>query len=330
MDNIKQGGEFDFIRYIKTQAPTNADIPLSIGDDTCILPSCEKESLVSTDMLLENIHFRQSHASPELIGHKTATANLSDIAAMGGKAKYFLLSLALPKKLKETWKELFIKGLVNALNEFDVTLVGGDTSASPDKIFINGIILGESVGKPVKRSGAKAGDFIYVSGYPGEAAAAIDVLEKHSSGVMVHQKILKLAQEKHYKRQAELRLGAEISKRTLATSMIDLSDGLVGDISHLTLDFGLGANIWEENIPVSPHFDSFVQVEQKEEMMLNGGEDYQLIFTSRLNIDSREFAEIQKMGVRCIGQVSNTEKIILKKKNGEKVELKNKSFDHFA
>jgi len=320
MDELKSCGEFEFIRSISGRCAKRADIILPIGDDTCAL-KINNPLLVSSDLLVEDVHFRLSHVPASLIGKKTAIANMSDIAAMGGNALYLLLSIAVPKNLQKNWLRDFMDGLLDKLNQFGVVLVGGDTSSSSEKVFINATILGESVTAPIQRSTASPGDFICISGYPGEAAAALDVLEKHRTS--------ELAQKTHYERTPQLELGKIISKNSLATAMIDTSDGLVGDLAHLTIDFGMGAVLWEKEIPVSPLFPLLFENLRKNYLsyMLNGGEDYKLLFTSKKDVADIE--ELKGKGVFCIGKVTDSPEIILRKNSGEKVILENKSFNHF-
>jgi len=312
------GGEFGFIKWLSEHCPDNT-IPLSIGDDTCVLPG-EESILASSDMLVEDVHFSVLHAPARLIGIKTVRVNISDIAAMGGRALYFLLSVAVPKTTSDVWLREFMEGVFYALAQCNVSLVGGDTSASPDKIFVNGTILGRSLGSgPIRRDTASSGDYIYISGCPGEAAAALDALENNSTI---------LAQKTHYSRTPTLGLAAIISSKSIASAMIDTSDGLLGDLGHLTSDCGLGAVLWEDKLPVSPLFKSLVPGQDYLPYMLNGGEDYHLLFTSSIPESDISFQDGN--AVYCIGRVTESLGIFLQTRDGKKIPVRNKSFDHFS
>jgi len=312
------GGEFGFIDWISKQCPEN-NVPLSIGDDTCVL-SGEKSILASSDVLVEDVHFRVSHAPARMIGIKTVRVNLSDIAAMGGQALYFLLSVAVPKSTTDVWLRDFMEGVFYALAECGVSLVGGDTSSSPDKIFLNGTILGRSLGKgAVRRSTASPGDYIYISGYPGEAAAALYALENASTP---------LAQRTHYLRTPQLNLAAMLSSNSVASAMIDTSDGLLGDLGHLTSEHGLGAVLWEDSLPVSPLFKTLVQGQDYLPYMLNGGEDYHLLFTSAM--PKSDILLHTGTPVYCIGRVTESQEVFLKTKDGRELPVCSESFEHFS
>lgn len=236
----------------------------AIGDDCTVLPIGGDEALViTTDMLVEGVHFLREATTAEELGRKSLAVNLSDVAAMGLPAVATLLSVALPSNAGEEWAKEFIAGYHSLSQERCVALVGGDTTASEDKIVINVVAVGRGPLSNVKRrSAAKAGDAIYVGGQLGASALGLrDIL----SG-----KVDTPNAELHRQPMAQSQEGVWLGGRAEVHAMMDLSDGLASDLCHILRASHCAAEIFVENIPA---------VEGDVESAVCGGEDYKLLFT---------------------------------------------------
>jgi thiamine-monophosphate kinase len=277
-----------------------------IGDDCAVLRiSPAHETLVTTDFSLEGIHFRREWHSAKFIGHRCLTRGLSDIAAMGGVPIAAFLSLALPPKLSQAWVNRFMKGLLALAGQHNVTLAGGDTAQSPSGVLADIIVLGSIPrGKAILRSGAKPGDAIYVTGSLGASAAWLkQLLQGHKPRRMPNSLFP----------QPRLQTAQFLRQKHLATAMIDLSDGLSTDLSHICEESGVGAELWQDAIPRATIKKSTVALEAA----LHGGDDYELLFTA----PERKAVPNQIAGVPAqkIGRIVSGQSIFLLNKSGRKV-----------
>jgi thiamine-monophosphate kinase len=275
--------EFGFIQQITKRYGL-----AKIGDDCAVLPKDKKNDLlISTDMLVENIDFRVNWTKPEFIGRKSLTISLSDIAAMGGKPFYSLISIGLPQHIWKTdFIDQFYKGYMELADKFKVELIGGDISKTPELIVIDSTVLGEiKKGKAVLRSGASPGDQIFVTGQLGAAAAGLKLLE---NGIRLNDKI-KIWQKKFiYPQLSPSPFIKSPELAEFASSMIDLSDGLSSDLNHICQKSGVGAKIFADQIPVFHNFNYLSEKNykfylsnssDKLDFALHGGEDFQILFT---------------------------------------------------
>jgi thiamine-monophosphate kinase len=276
--DLQKMGEFGLIDRIRKWV-TISDPALikGIGDDVAVIEMGDHLLLATADILIEGIHFDLSWIDPYRLGKKALAVNLSDIAAMGGIPKYFLISLGFPKNLPFSFISSFYRGLKDRAKRFGVSLIGGDTSLSPN-VVLSICLLGESRKKEIVfRKGARAGDGLFVSGTLGDAALGLKILQR--KGVMKRPKGLI---ERHLSPYPRIELGQAIARHHLATSMIDVSDGLLIDTSHLLTESGVGAQIWEDRIPISRLYRRWISSFSKNpyEIALSGGEDYELLFTA--------------------------------------------------
>jgi thiamine-monophosphate kinase len=266
-------GEFDLIkRYFKRDLVPGATVDLGIGDDCAILSASPgTQSLVSCDMLVEGRHFL-STVAPARLGHKALAVNLSDLAACGATPRAFTLALALPT-VDESFLEGFSQGLFALADAHGITLIGGDTTAGPLNICIT--VIGEvPAGSALLRSGARAGDDLYVSGRLGDARLALEVFRGKLSLQGEQFEQVRLAMECPQPRVA---LGQAL--RGIASSAIDLSDGLIGDLGHLLQASKVGASLALEALPRSSAMaDQPLAIQH--ECMLAGGDDYELLFSA--------------------------------------------------
>ncbi len=283
---IRKFGEFDFIRAIPRSLSRHGPSPsLGIGDDAAVLPSMPSKNLVvSTDILVENIHFQTNTATYFDIGYKAAAVNLSDLAAMGATPSFLLVALALPPGFRPKDWNMFYRGLLSCCQTHGVRLIGGDTSASPTGLFVALTIIGEA--KPqnyLTRSGATPGDLLFVSGTLGDAAAGLTILQARKQPVP-HARLrqpMKHLVRRQLRPSPRILLGQVLAKHQLASAAIDLSDGLSGDLAHLCHQSQVGAWVEESHIPLSSHLEAFAAQNHKPPLSwsLHGGEDYELLFT---------------------------------------------------
>ncbi len=271
-------GEFEFIDNIKSKY--NLD---KIGDDCAVLPKdAETDLLLTADMLVEDIDFRLDWTTPEFLGHKALAVSLSDIAAMGGTPKWAMLSIAVAEKLWKTdFLDRFYAGWHSLARRSRVELVGGDVSRSPDKLVIDSIVGGGvPKGKALLRSGAIVGDAIVVTDHFGGAGGGLRLLE---SGRQFGPELASWEEvliSIHIKPWPQTGTGIYLEQHKLAHSMIDVSDGLASDLQHICKASNVGAKLFADKIPLNLNLpnlcDSF---DDQLDLGLNGGEDFQLLFT---------------------------------------------------
>lgn len=301
--------EFDFIKRIRRRARKRRSairasdlssvlqpsrfrqsLLVGIGDDAAVIKqNAEREMVVTADLLVEDIDFRRDTTEAYLLGHKALAVSLSDIAAMGARPRWALLSLGVPR---EVWNSNFVDdfydGLFALAEAFDVTLIGGDVSRTPSAIVVDSIVLGETMrGRAVLRRGARQGDHIFVTGTLGGAAAGLRLLEH---GARLRKGSLPSSEDERDVEQLLLRQlrpqprvgwGALLGAEQLATAMIDLSDGLSSDLMHLCRESRTGALLEAARLPINPAVSRICGRRALDPLALalNGGEDFELLFT---------------------------------------------------
>jgi thiamine-monophosphate kinase len=298
-------------------------IPAGIGDDCAVirLPPGH-EALVTTDFSLEGVHFRREWHPPDAVGHRCLARGLSDIAAMGGEPIAAFLSLALPAKLPQSWVNRFSVGLLKLAHHFHVALVGGDTAESPNGILADIVVLGSVPrGKAILRSGARPGDRVYVTGELGSSAAALDQLFSGRK-----KKVSVTDFPRHFFPVPRLDAGCFLRENNLASSMIDTSDGLTTDLSHICEESGVGAMLNAAAIPRAVIGAARTPVDLK--FALHGGEDYELLFTAspRAKIPPR----IKGVRVSDIGVITRKQKLQLIYPDQRVETLEAQGWQHFA
>ncbi|HMS38736.1 MAG TPA: thiamine-phosphate kinase [Pyrinomonadaceae bacterium] len=320
--------EFEFITNLKNKYSLN-----KIGDDCAVLPKDSKTDLViTTDLLVEDIDFRLLWTKPDFLGHKSLAVSLSDVAAMGGKPVWSMVSIGVPEAIWKTdFVEKFYEGYIRLARKFNVELIGGDVSKTPDKIVIDSIVAGEvKKGKAILRSGAKVGDLIFVSGELGGASGGLKLLMDN----ILNNEFINIWLENLISRQLQPLPKSSIGRRLgftqIPSAMIDLSDGLSSDLNHLCRASQVGAKIYAEKIPIDSNLvgisNSF---ESRINYALNGGEDFELLFTVSPNIFFSRESFFIKRGFLCIGEVTANAEIIELITNGESRILESKGFRHF-
>lgn len=291
---------------------------LGIGDDCAILQAEPRNQLlVTTDLCIENVHFRREWHPPVVVGHRCLARGLSDIAAMGGTPMACFLSLGFPAKTPSAWVNGFLRGLLALARRHQVSLAGGDIS-SAGEIVADIVVTGQvPAGRAIVRSGAGPGDRIYVTGTLGGSAA---VLQQLSAGETVRPS----RTSPHFYPQPRVEAGQWLQKRGLATAMIDLSDGLSVDLSHICEESRVSARIAAARIPVAPGSDL--------KLALHGGEDYELLFTARGR--SRLPAKIAGVTLTEIGEICTPGNyppaIQILGENGKVTRLRQQGWEHFS
>jgi thiamine-monophosphate kinase len=310
------------IAGIRRQARPNQKVVTGIGDDCAVLRLPPGgEALVTTDFSLEGIHFRRDWHSAESIGHRCLTRGLSDIVAMGGDPVAAFLSLALPRGLPQRWVDGFMRGLLDLADKFGVSLAGGDTAESPHGVLADIVVLGSAPrGKAIRRSGARPGDGIYVSGHLGGSAAALHQMRTHPRSKLNPRDF-----PRHFFPEPRLAVGRLLREKGLASAMIDLSDGLSTDLAHLCEESRVGAEIDAPTIPVATVGKPARVADRK--FVLHGGEDYELLFTAPSG--KRVPSRIAGVAVTQIGRITRGRKIVLIEQTGLRRELVTEGWEHF-
>ena len=319
MESILPLAEKSLIALIRRRAARRRGAIEGIGDDCAILQLPPGHvALVTTDFTLEGVHFRREWHPAETVGHRCLARGLSDIAAMGGTPIAAFLSLALPKDLTQAWVGQFLKGLLKLADAFKVSLAGGDTAQSPGGILADIVVMGSvSKGKAIRRSGARPGDGIYVTGSLGAAAASLKLL-------MAGQKLRPVDYPRQFCPVPRLEVGQFLREKSLASAMIDISDGLSTDLGHICEESGVGAEIQAEAVPVAVIGKPAREVDLR--FALHGGEDYELLFTAPRG--KRVPSRIAGVAVSQIGEVTRERGVILER-NGAKRELPPQGWEHF-
>jgi thiamine-monophosphate kinase len=278
----KTGGELALIERIRARAAKRSSVVrLGIGDDCAILqPIAGEEVLVTTDFSLEGRHFRRDWHSPESVGYRTLARGLSDLAAMGARPVAAFLSLALPRKVARTdWLDRFLDGLFLLADGCGVVLAGGDMAESPsDGVLADIVLVGSAPSdKALRRSGARAGDFLYCTGRLGGAAAELEQLGKTPKRF---REVKAGEDHPHLFPAPRLKAGMALRERQLATACMDISDGLSTDLAHLCESSGVDAEVETARLPLHP-LAKTLGAEAGLAAALHGGEDYELLFTAR-------------------------------------------------
>jgi thiamine-monophosphate kinase len=315
--------EFDLIARHFTRPAANA--VLGVGDDAALIDVTNGMDLaVSTDTMVSGTHFFPD-VDPENLGHKCLAVNLSDMAAMGALPYWAMLALTLPS-VDHAWLAAFAKGFFDLAGEHNVSLIGGDTTRGPLTLTVT--IMGEvPMGAALRRSGAKAGNDVWVSGNLGDAS--LSVAHRHGKLVLseedYHEAVLRL-----YEPTPRVNLGQAL--RGLATSAIDISDGLLADLGHICRLSGVGATVDLSQIPVSAIGAKHFTHDAGLTAIIAGGDDYELCFTAPSNARESiaELTDVLGIPLTRIGQVKRGKGVSLLGADGKPVKIDGRGFDHFS
>lgn len=330
-------GEPALIEIIRKRfANKKRDVLIGIGDDTAVIKPRRENLLLTTDSMVENVHFNMKFTTPYQLGFKIVSVNSSDIYAMGGRPYYLLLDLAMNRNTESQFIDSFFEGIDEASKLYRINLVGGNL-ATAEKMVANATLIGYAK-KPVKRSGAHEGDKIYVTGNLGDSACGLEILKRLKTPFPVTYKTKIPASEKLKRRLSGLGLSSDIAeplvKRHLipearnseafakhATSMIDISDGLFIDLSRLCRESNVGARIYREKIPLSEEMKRAAHSIGLDPLRLAyaGGEDYEILFTAPKN---------KKITAICIGEIIRSGLRIVDD-NGKEKAFSPEGYKHF-
>ena len=328
---ISQIGELALLEQIKKRfGKKSQSVLCGIGDDAAVLKPINKFLLLTTDMMVEGVHFDLAFTTPYQLGFKLASVNVSDIYATGGQPSHVLLNIAVKKETDLQFIDLLFEGLQDALKRYRTVLIGGDLSAAPKDMSLAATLIGYA-DKYLLRSGAKAGDRIYVTGNLGDSACGLQLLKKIKKPISLSRKTRNRNRVPSALRGILTRLGLSwnvvepLFRRHLmpeaknseqfaqhATSMIDISDGFLIDLTRLCDESRTGAKIYEEKIPVSPEMKE-VAVRMGLSplaLALTGGEDYELLFTAPPE---------KKVQAIYIGDIVKSKRVMVSGKGREKI-----------
>jgi thiamine-monophosphate kinase len=341
-------GEFGFISRIAAISRSGTGVVTGIGDDAAVtVLTSGMQLLTSTDMLLEDVHFRHSWHDPYRLGRKSLAASISDIAAMGGIPRWSLLSLAIPSQTSVAFLDEFTRGYLAMAAEHGVALIGGDTCSSKHGLAISVTIMGEQLSERImRRSGARPGDEIWVTGSLGDAAMGLKLLEGgfdsaqppssaqptdcSLSGVEGSDYLVSRLLDPTPRTLA----GIALAEFGLVSAMIDISDGLLADFAHIAELSAVGGTIRLDDLPLSASFRAAAKQfpDFPYQLALSGGEDYELCFTSHPSNRKKIDLIMKKCGIEAtpVGIVTSSSEVVTLRGDGAVCQPKTQGFNHFT
>jgi len=352
-DKLTGGGEFDFINRLRrrenSHSTTATHSPLTthhssllkgIGDDAAVFRQLSGfDTVVTADLLVEGVDFRleRGWATPRDLGHKALAVSLSDVAAMGARPRFCLLSVGVPAA---RWRRRFLEEVyegVRALARLHgVAIIGGDTSRTTAGVVVDSIVIGEArSGRALTRGGAHPGDQIFVTGTLGAAAAGLKVLESRARARLT--KATRALVRRQLRPTPRVEWGALLGEKRLATALIDLSDGLSSDLAHVCRESGVGARVEAELLPVEPLLKSAglrsksagLSEGEALALALDGGEDFELLFTASPRASSGLPREVGGVPVTRVGEVTGERGKVRLVVGGRARLLRPGGFEHF-
>ena len=324
----------------------DSSVLVSIGDDCAVLaPSPDHHLIITTDTLVESIHFDLDYFDPWHLGRKTAAVNLSDAGAMGGNPRWAFLNLAVRPGMTDRFWDSFSKGLLSRLSEYGVSLVGGDTVSTPDRLSLSLTLIGEvKKGKWLSRGRAQPDDLIYCSGNLGEAAAGLELLRKYKEkrspfkdrkrAHRISGAVLKRLVNKHLDPEPRVTLGQALAANGMVQTAIDVSDGIATDLAHICKNSRVGAEVWAREMPVSRALKrtSGILGISPLNLALTGGEDFELLWT----VSEKKESEVRKIAAEIlgyrpfrIGKIVQGDRVILKTSQGAK-DITYQGYEHYT
>ena len=336
MNADRRPSEDDLVRLIRARAarPGASGVRRSIGDDAAVLePSAGTALVATTDLLLEDVHFRRRWAEPADIGWKAMAVNISDIAAMGATPRWALVALACPESTGPEEVEAFYEGALALCDAHGVVIVGGDTSSSPGGWTVNVTVLGEAVA-PILRSTARPGDVVAVTGSLGLAAAGLAVLERHQAPAGVPPAVLAEVTDAHLRPRPRVIEGLWLAGAGGVTAMMDLSDGLATDLPRLVAESGAGSTVGLHQLPVAPATRAVAAALDHDPLSwaTGGGEDYELLITCERSAFERLRAGLAASAgtaLTAVGEIGGGRGVRWLDTDGREV-LVSAGFEHFS
>jgi len=331
---LRELGERGLIERVRRRLGTPpAGVLIGIGDDAALVAADGARLLLTTDTLVEDVHFRRATATFREIGAKALAVNLSDIAAMGGEPRFALLALALPPATRVADVDDLYEGLAEMAGRHGVALVGGDTCADPDRMVLTVTLVGGVAGPPLRRVGARPGDRILVTGALGAAAAGLAALER--GRLPVPPEVTAPLHRAHRVPEPRVREGRLIRESGAATAMIDLSDGLATDLAHIARESGVGAEVRLPALPLSEATRALARALDADPWAwaVSGGEDYELLFTAapdRAAALAARVTEVTGTPATAIGEVRPAADGVRFLDDAGRPVAVRPGFDHFA
>ncbi|HLR06624.1 MAG TPA: thiamine-phosphate kinase [Pyrinomonadaceae bacterium] len=361
--------EFDFIRRLRDQTQSrrhSARLVTGVGDDASVISQLTGRAVVvTTDLLAEGIDFYRAATPPRLLGHKALAVSLSDIAAMGARPLWSLVSIGLPSEIwDQNFKDEFFEGYLTLADEYGVALAGGDVSRTVEQIVIDSILLGEvSSGAAVLRSTAQPGDQIYVTGTLGGSAAGLKLIEmgarirRQEAGGRLQEDAegrgssptvregsatrdyeyseddsIQVLLLRHLRPSPRVGWGIVLGEERLAAAMIDISDGLSSDLAHLCRESNVGALIQSAEIPIDKDVAKLCGRRALDPLALalHGGEDFELLFTVHPDNAARLPKRVDGVAISCIGEITNEPGQIRIAEKNRVWDLEPQGFEHFS
>jgi thiamine-monophosphate kinase len=324
----RERGEAAVLERIASRTGSrNSGVHLGIGDDAALFTGTSGfDQILTCDWSVEGSHFLRHRHPPDGVGWKCLARAVSDVAAMGGVPRCFLLSLALPTSHTGLWLDRFLDGLRRAAKQFGCVLAGGDTTRRKD-ILINVTVVGEvRTGTAVLRSGARAGDMLFASGRLGEAEMGLRLIRESKRRASSRDPVLR----KHLFPEPRLALGRWLAEKHLATAMMDLSDGLSTDLPRLCAASGVGARLEATKVPkVRVPTRGRRRDDNTLEMALDGGDDYELLFTvPRIKLKHIP-RSLDGLAITAIGEITKERSVLLIDAAGRGVPIPNRGWDPF-
>jgi thiamine-monophosphate kinase len=324
---LSEVGELSLLGILQKRfRKTTAHVLAGIGDDCAVVRPSGKNLLLTTDMMVEGVHFDMRWTTPFQLGFKLVSANVSDVYAMGGTPRFLLLNFAAGRDAEvETFNKIF-DGIEKAARQYDVSLIGGDISSS-EKIVLSATVTGYA-SKFIRRSGARVGDNIYVTGYLGDSACGLELLKKIKKPVEIERrkkidcglpwKVVMPLLRRHLMPIAK----SPEDFRRKATSMIDVSDGLMIDLSRICAASGVGARLYLEQLPGSRQLNVAAEYLRMDPLrfVFGGGEDYELLFTAPRG---------SKLDAFCIGEITKSGMVVVDE-GGKTKSISVRGYEHFA
>lgn len=327
------GGERELIKRIQNKIKiNNNEVILGIGDDAAIIrPSKNKNIVLTTDMMVENIHFSLTYYTAKQIGHKSAVSNISDIAAMGAIPKHMLISLAIPPSISAEFIDELYDGIISETEKHKINIIGGNiTGAKVGSFTINIALIGET-DREIRRSGAKPGEVLMVTGNLGKSGAGLYVLQNKTTISKSSKDTLKKA---HLEPSHRLKESIVLKNTMKVTSMIDISDGLAKEAKEIAEASKVGIIIYKDKIPTSKATDELLKSIDRDtkESALYAGEDYEMLFTAKEKDAKKIITALKKQtGTKAtvIGRITEEKGIYIIDENDSKEKLRKTGYDHF-
>jgi thiamine-monophosphate kinase len=338
--DVTDVGEFELVERIRARVgPPGLATPVGIGDDAAVVTAAgAKRLLVTTDAAVERIHFRFSYSTPKEIGAKAAVGAISDIAAMGGAPTHLFLAIGIPYTTPLPRVDGIVDGILTVAGRWGAHLAGGDTTASPGRLFLVITVIGEAVGRaPITRDGARPGDRLLVTGWLGGSLAGLEFLRRAKKRVRDASVAHAVARYRApVPRVAEAAL---LAKRFRPTSMIDISDGLSSEIHHLAEASGVGFRVDLDELPIDSGVHAVAKMLSRggdlkrsvERMVLSSGDEYELLFTLPADEAEPAVRALRRAGTiaRVIGEATAARAIVGYDRSGGERPIEAQGYRHF-